>query len=398
MLKKKDGSYRAVFFLGRDSSRMMQLDILRGIAILLVLFIHVNDVQPGWPGVLKPAVVYLQHLGPTGVDLFFVLSGFLVGGLLLKELRDRGQLDIRRFLIRRGFRIWPPYFLFIALLLLRLVWREGEPARVALHRILPNLLHLQNYLGSPREHTWSLAVEEHFYLLLPLLLFFLVSSRVRSRPMLSAIPLIAVGISIVTGVARYFAYTRYRSFNPHYATHLRLDSLMFGVLLAYLYYFRPETLAFVRPHRWIILALSFVALLLFPAFIIMDTSNRYVGSIGFIVLYLAYGAILMVLVQSPLDSDRARRLTSSKLWRALAFIGYFSYPIYLWHVDAARPVGRLVHLEAMGILGEEVGWIVAFAAYILMAVAGGAFFGMLVDRPSLALRDRLFPSRLSTPP
>jgi peptidoglycan/LPS O-acetylase OafA/YrhL len=135
----------------RDRGRLVPLDALRGVAILLVLFTH-TTVQPDEAGVLRPALAYLRYLGPSGVDLFFVLSGFLVGGLLLREVQETGRLDVRRFLIRRGFKIWPSYFAFLAFVGVWAVAVEGNSIRQGAWRLAPNVLHLQNYLGSPREH------------------------------------------------------------------------------------------------------------------------------------------------------------------------------------------------------------------------------------------------------
>src|ERR1035437_9382524 len=98
-------------------SRMLQLDILRGSAILLVIGHHYDS--PSFPpGHLRWLTVGLWRFGWTGVDLFFVLSGFLVGGLLIKELHTRSSLDIKRFLVRRMFRIWPSYYLYLTWLLI----------------------------------------------------------------------------------------------------------------------------------------------------------------------------------------------------------------------------------------------------------------------------------------
>ena len=97
--------------------RMVQLDFLRGIAILLVLGHHsiMNARNAGWLKI--PAMVWFR-LGWTAVDLFFVLNGFLVGGLFFKEYRKTGRLDIKRFVIRRGFKIWPSYYMFLCIQLL----------------------------------------------------------------------------------------------------------------------------------------------------------------------------------------------------------------------------------------------------------------------------------------
>src|SRR5262245_62043709 len=140
-------------------ARVPQLDVLRTAAILLVMghhpVVHWSDEQA------VPASIWWWHrLGYTGVDLFFVLSGFLVSGLLFGEQVRTGTIDVRRFLIRRMFRIWPGYYLYLAVLAV-LVLRMGSP----LTRMLPFLVHLQNYFFDQplSPHTWSLAVEEHFY-------------------------------------------------------------------------------------------------------------------------------------------------------------------------------------------------------------------------------------------
>ena len=160
-------------------SRLVCLDFLRGVAILLVLGAHMPHAGLE-AGVPLAGLLRLWHgFGGAGVDLFFVLSGFLVGGLLLAEIKRSGKADAKRFLIRRGFKIWPTYYVYLLALPLLQIW-GGETRFVdaALWSLRANLLHLQNYwlsgsafstlpnYISPRPHTWSLAVEEHFYLAL----------------------------------------------------------------------------------------------------------------------------------------------------------------------------------------------------------------------------------------
>src|SRR5580658_8107142 len=94
------------------TGRVLSLDVLRGVAILLVIGRH-HFINPRDAGLLfVPAAVWHRY-GWTGVDLFFVLSGFLVGGLLLKETLERGELHVPRFLVRREFKIWPSYYVFL---------------------------------------------------------------------------------------------------------------------------------------------------------------------------------------------------------------------------------------------------------------------------------------------
>src|SRR5215211_479046 len=100
--------------------RLKNLDVLRAVAVLLVLGRHVNVVAPmpaDVPGPVALAIRAWVKVGWTGVDLFFVLSGFLVSGLLFAEYRKNGELRIGRFLIRRGFKIYPPFWVLMAVTL-----------------------------------------------------------------------------------------------------------------------------------------------------------------------------------------------------------------------------------------------------------------------------------------
>src|SRR5690348_5392426 len=97
----------------RPTGRSLQLDCLRGVAILLVIFTHQVMPYQG-AGVLRGVAGLLHRFGWTGVDLFFVLSGFLISGLLFRELQRDGRLRVGRFLIRRGMKIWPAYFVYLA--------------------------------------------------------------------------------------------------------------------------------------------------------------------------------------------------------------------------------------------------------------------------------------------
>jgi peptidoglycan/LPS O-acetylase OafA/YrhL len=141
--------------------RNFSLDALRGVAILLVLARHM-PVEPT-AGVSRAAF----ELGWTGVDLFFVLSGYLISTLLYKELDRAGALDLKRFWLRRGLKIWPSYFVCFGLTTvitaaLSLSAGDAAVARKTLLTALPNVVFVQNYVGYQWPHTWSLAIEEHF--------------------------------------------------------------------------------------------------------------------------------------------------------------------------------------------------------------------------------------------
>lgn len=376
--------------------RLVQLDLLRGLAILLVLFRH--SILPwSYAGMARLISVHFYYLGWTGVDLFFVLSGFLIGGLLFGEIRSRGRLDIRRFLLRRGLKIWPGYFALVAFMFFDLIWRQHAGTWAAVRAIAPNLLHLQNYLGSPRGLTWSLAVEEHFYLALPLFLL-LVTAGWRRVDSIPAIPIMA--IALVVGctawrVAFHWHSERFEMYRDLSPTHLRIDGLFFGVALAYFYHYKPAALARVARHR--------VALLVGGAALVLPMSlwelgtHQFVWTIGYTMLYVGYACILVALVHTPVGDGAVGRLMAAWPAAALAWIGTYSYSIYLWQFDLAyNPLERWL-LPRLPHHPVSLYWAIGITTYLCAAVLTGFVMARLIEIPVLAARDRLFPSRVSSP-
>ena len=376
--------------------RMMQLDVLRGVAILFVLFRH---TVVGWmrAGPMRAPALFLWKIGWTGVDLFFVLSGFLIGGLLFKEILKTGRLDVKRFFIRRGLKIWPPYFLFLAFLFLRLL-AEHHGVRGAFIQLLPNLVHLQNYFEkyTLRGHTWSLAVEEHFYLALPLFLILLTRSW-KNISALALMPLAALGVIVLCNVLRIVTnWNRPFILGTHqYPTHLRIDGLFFGVLLAYLYHMKPEMLARVGRHRWTLLALG--ALLVLPMGIFDIDDHRWIWTIGFTMLYVGYGCVLLACVYTaPGDGVLGRTLFSIPS-RFVAWIGVFSYSIYLWQADLGSIPTRHWIMPHLPQRPSTVFWALSMFVSLALTIASGIIMSKLIEMPVLALRDRFFPGRIPLP-
>jgi peptidoglycan/LPS O-acetylase OafA/YrhL len=190
-----------------QGGRLVALDWLRALAILLVLAAHAPLPPPGANGHLL--CFCWNRIGWTGVDLFFVLSGFLLTSLLLRE-RDRyGRIDAWGYLRRRAFKIYPPLALFLTVLV---IWRgcakEGslaEKLAVVWAEVWPALIHMQNYWTVPSAgHLWSLAVEEQFYLVLLIALLVCTGRRACWLPRLLVGLLVAAsaarGIKVIQGV------------------------------------------------------------------------------------------------------------------------------------------------------------------------------------------------------
>lgn len=392
------------------AGRLVYLDVFRAIAIFLVLgYHHVTEA-------LAPHHVgyyVLRHwgwVGWTGVDLFFVLSGFLIGGLLLTEYQQRGGLHIARFYIRRGFKIWPSYVLFILVITAYIAVLHRHNAQLGTDGLAdvpkvvwPYFLHIQNYVA-PLEaviaHTWSLSVEEHFYLVLPLVLLIALWRSARSgQASLAAIPWIYLCIAVVCMGWRTLNYLitpaeQFNLYSYYFPTHLRIDSLMAGVFLAYVVRFRA---AWVEPLRQRRLALLLFSLACYaPAAMWIRDEISYFKTAGLTVL--ALGSMGFVLLAWFADGDLAARKQQGLPGRApawarfLAWIGVYSYSIYLWHL----PFPRLIVQRATERLGvEDHAWtpLVGLIVFSVISIVLGMVMYRLVERPALALRDRLFPSR-----
>jgi len=377
-----------------SSSRNLPLDVLRGVAILLVFGRHLELPRPD--GVAGGLAEAWFRVGWIGVDLFFVLSGFLIGGLLVAELRRFGRIDVVRFLMRRGFKIYPAYYVFIAYLVAMPLLKGGLAGQDVADLVVrqwelywPNLLFLQNYVGSnPAGHTWSLAVEEHFYLLLPFALAWLASTgHIRALVAACAIAIAAIFVLRVVAVVTVDPFSTRMA-----ATHLRLDALLCGVGLRALAEFRPVWFEGAREWR---AALVVFGLVCWAPNLVVDPGSPWIRSVGLTATYLGSGAFLLAAYHTRAQDFGPGADVVRRIARGIGWIGVYSYAIYLWHVTlmgfTERQVGRLV-----GRFDGPPAFEWAFAALIVCgaAILGGVLMTWLVERPALAIRERWFPSRV----
>ena len=369
--------------------RVKQLDLLRGLAILLVLGRHpvVEPPDGGFWGTLGQA---WKHFGWTGVDLFFVLSGFLIGGLLFNEFNRTSSLDIPRFLVRRAFRIWPGYIalLLFMLVVVPLAHPNGDLYTFSERFIAlgPHFLHLQNYFGTIQLHTWSLAVEEHFYLFLPFVLFVLFRISSSTTRLFTLVTIAAAMVAITCLCLRLISAPNTPlsdlawRLNP---THLRIDSLFFGVFLSAFYHLMPQQFSALAKHRTLLVCASLV--LMSPMLLLPIETSIFVSTWGYTLLYLGYGCLLVVAV----SSGETRSVAS----RAVERVGVSSYGIYLWHWHLSIAVaGVFIPATATLRLSNGVRWAVAMAVYVFLAFLFGELMEKMVGHPALKIRDRLFPS------
>jgi len=209
----------------QDRDRQPGLDLLRALAIIVVVIYHAALSGFKLPG-------RVDRFGWIGVDLFFVLSGYLIGGQLLAPLARGNKINLGRFFARRVLRIMPAYFTVLAIYFLLPSWREYPDMSQPLWKFLLSVQNIALHGGTAFSHAWSLAVEDQFYLALPFLLLFLcrrprvaaiVPCLLVARRILSPAPPAAQNPSVDGGVS-------FRGFQAwiYYPTWTRLESARVG--------------------------------------------------------------------------------------------------------------------------------------------------------------------------
>jgi peptidoglycan/LPS O-acetylase OafA/YrhL len=362
---------------GRPAVHKPGLDTLRAIAIAWVMLFHsflVGGVGPGFE--------WLSRYGWMGVDIFFVLSGYLIGSQVLRSLAGTGTLSLREFYRRRAFRILPAFAVVLAVYALLPGLREA-PGMEPWWKFAAFFMNLSIDYGHNQafSHAWSLCVEEHFYLVFPLLAFGLYR-RISVRGfVLLCLAIVAAGIALRVGMwlhdaAAEAAGAPARNWfveDIYYPTWNRLDGLLVGVVIAALKVYRPQWWAAGQAQANNAL-LGGLAMLALSFWLFRDRPGLLGNSIGWPVLSASLG--LLVFAAAGDRSLLSRRIPG------MAWIAAISYSLYLSH----KIVFHVVSLS-LGAAIEGNG-LLAFACYALATIAVGAALHYAVERPFLRLRDR----------
>lgn len=351
--------------------RFVTLDALRCLAVVMVLGRHRPQPPMGWPVLDRFGEIW-YHGGWMGVDLFFVLSGFLIGKLLLIEYRDSGRIDVARFLVRRGFKIYPAYYTMIAAtIFMRSQFLQGTTWR----QYVPELTFTQNYLGGVWNHTWSLAVEEHFYLF-----FAFGLAALGPRGFAGA----AVLICLASPVLRWLACGERVDIGLIlFPSHLRMDSLLLGVGAAYLQIFHLRALRVRRSLSWAALILATIPFIACGA---LGLWSRHTLSWGLTGLSLASAGSVLALVHLERD------LRNVAVVRWLAFIGSHSYSIYLWHMPFQK---WCLNWKAYMWRHVDLAPAPAFLVYLVGSIVVGVISSYAIERTFLRIRECCAPAKSS---
>jgi peptidoglycan/LPS O-acetylase OafA/YrhL len=301
------------------------LDGLRGIAILTVMAYHLEK--------LVPELHQLTQGGFLGVDIFFVLSGFLITSILLKEHGKTGKIHLKNFYLRRLFRLIPAYWFFLAVLYLcgSFLLPPAETALIYSNYNFPiAFFYFTNWsraaadggIAGNLNHTWSLSIEEQFYIIWSLVLFFAFAEK-RSRRAIFTITLAAVAVVIVWRMARALNGTTADVL--YYSTDTRIDALLIGCAASMAYMWKLIPASFFKSLYFDLLALAAYI----TAALVFFNSSYHDVSLYTAHLPLFTGAVaIMILWLMTREKTPIHFLLENKL---LQWVGKISYGLYLWH-------------------------------------------------------------------
>jgi len=354
--------------------RIKQIDFLRGVAILLVLFSHHNIFS------------ILFKSGWMGVDLFFVLSGFLVSGLLFSEYKKYNMVDAKLFLIRRGFKIYPSFFVLLIVSFI-INYFSNELDNKQLLRYICEITFTQNYTSAVWGQTWSLAVEEHFYFFLIISLVIYV--KVKRKLSLRDITIFCFIIFILCLFLRYlthFFHPEYSVRIHHFPTHLRIDSMLFGVLLSAHYHLaRDRFISFFNKYLLYLLFLSLMFLIM-P--FIFSVKSYFISTIGFTLLYIGFGILNSIFIINKNEYPVFNNFIVKSIFNLLSWIGIYSYTIYLFHMLYLKYLTKLYQLG-----GFDDNSILFSLVFLAGSVLIGVAVSKIIEIPALKLRDKFFPKK-----
>ena len=351
--------------------RLPCLDGLRCISVLLVLIAHSEDASH-YPATLAEITRWVPP-GTTGVQAFFVLSGFLITFLLLKEKLKHGDVSLKLFYVRRALRILPAY---VAFLIVIGIIAAFAPLAISGLSWFALLTYLVNFMEVPKiaDHVWSLSVEEQFYLLWPFLfwLFLVKSEQPRKAFYVLLIPV------VLGPICRHLGSFDEHSvlFGEHsFFTHF--DSLAYGCLLAFALGFRAKCVETVMENRKWPVFIGALLLIFIPHLLIV------VGKLEVITTPLAssfsaFGIALLV----GFVLFHPRFFAVSWLdWKPVALVGVWSYSIYLWQQIYCSPP------ESYGFNGAPRFFAFPYWLAPVFATAIASYY--LVEKPFLRLKSKV---------
>lgn len=356
------------------------LDHLRAFAITIVFLFHYSGMfpHPEWMN-------EFFRFGWTGVDLFFVLSGYLIAAQLFRDIAFGKIISFRTFFLKRFFRIVPAYWIVVAIYFYFPFVRERE----ALAPLWKYLTFTQNLRLDLRtqgtfSHAWSLCIEEQFYLVLPITLTLLTTLKVFRKSAWLLLVVFLFGL-----IARYYSYNHfvapyedddsvviYWYKTIYYSTYCRLDGLLAGVSIAAMAQFRPAFTRRIIQHGNLLFLLSLCTLI--GAYFLCLEQESFIASVwGFPLIAFGYGVMVLAAISPYCFLYKF----SSKITATIATL---SYALYLTHKMVIHVAQN--QFEKGSIAKDSNGMLLLCT---LTCLAGSFLLNKSVEKPFLKLRNKL---------
>lgn len=349
-------------------SRIPSLDGLRAISIVLVLIGHAS---PAFQIHTRAQIALWTVIGNPGlgVRIFFVISGFLITTLLIKEEVKTGMISLKDFYLRRVVRIFPAFYTYLAVI--AVLWASGV-IKMSWITFTTAALFFRNYAGAipHRElwgdtfvtHIWSLSVEEQFYWLWPLSLVL-----VRGKKRIG----LAIVAMVLERIAQFWSYYAF----PHLRGQLNwifdgTESLMIGCIIAVLYKDEAFQALMQKLYRAQVPALAAIFVFVVSPFLELHFKSKYEHTVGFLLDSMCAGLIMLYVIQN--SRTQLGKFLNSPI---VVHIGVISYSLYLW--------------QQLFLMKENTTFTGRFPLNIMIAIVLAELSYHLIESPLLALRKRL---------
>ncbi|TDF37507.1 acyltransferase [Alteromonadaceae bacterium M269] len=350
-------------------NRLPGLDLLRAIAIVWVMLFHALRI--GTPS--REFSIY----GWMGVDLFFVLSGFLIGNQLFKSISQRHELNIREFYISRAFRILPAYLVVMSIYFLVPLTQEGRGLQPLWQFLTFSVnLFIDSKYSNTFSHVWSLCVEEHFYVVFPIIAMLFMNRGGAAKVIILSLVIIAFGMYLRSDIwlneLGSGPFVRLYIEKIYYPTYTRLDGLLAGVLLATLKVFRPQLWGATMKHANKILFVGFSGL----ALAVWIFQNRF-GLLGTVIGFPILSFSLAFIVAGASSSKSILGMYSVP---GASVIATLAYSLYLTHKSVFHIVRSTIGTQ-LSSNGYQEFFVYSMAVFLVAIV-----LYVTVERPFLKLK------------
>ena len=360
-----------------------QFDVIRFFAAFMIVIYHSYIAWKGWfglPGMLstgdyKTFSGFGRHVDqfirnfPIGVDIFFFISGYLLTYLLVIEKDKYGKVNVPKFYIRRGLRIWPLYFFIIAVSPFLVSWLgEKQPTYWPTIALVNNFETISTQLWTyPFAHFWSICIEEHFYLFWPLIVAFIPFKKLPSAIIL------LIGLSWLYKIYTYiFLASNWYQLYLH--TFSRMDVILLGGLLAVFYIRKP----FEFKLNWISMVLISLILVLLLSFDDMSNFDNMLNGVTRRMVYISLmGLLMMDILFNP------SRKAAIGRFKPLLYLGKVSYGIYMYGNILVLVVIKKF-LPLLHVNNIYLYFLVIFTASLIVPVISYE----LMEKPFLKLKQR----------